>query len=186
MQISSAPNPIPLCNDDHKTAVAIRPMGHADLSLVLEIQAACYTQIVPESLESFDAKLAAAPASCFVATLEERAVGYLVALPWTFASPPALDQAACRLPDVPDCLYLHDLSVAPAARSAGAGRALVDAFFAHLHEAQLPRASLIAIQDSAPYWRRHGFTPVPPCDVLQAKLSTYGHDVQYMEYVAGD
>jgi ribosomal protein S18 acetylase RimI-like enzyme len=159
-------------------------MGLADIPAVLEVQAACYTQIVPESLESFVAKLMAAPASCFVAVSERRIVGYLVALPWDFANPPILNQMSCRLPEQPDCLYLHDLAVAPAMRAAGAGSTLVNAFFEQLRQSGLPRASLIAIQDSAPYWRRQGFRPAPFENALRQKLSSYGHDVQYMEFCA--
>lgn len=167
--------------DDRNAPVKVRPMGVADLSAVLEIQAVCYTQIVPESLESFVAKLMAAPASCFIATIEKRTVGYLVAVPSAFGHPPLLDQAYCRLPAEPDCLHLHDLAVTPAARATGAGRLLVDAFFAQLRESEFPRASLIAIQDSAPYWQRRGFQPVSLGSSLQSKLAGYGQDVQYMQ-----
>lgn len=182
MQTSSAATAAPQFRDDNNAVVEVRPMGLSDLPFVLEIQAACYTRIVPESLESFVAKLMAAPASCFIAAIERRTVGYLVALPWDFANPPMLDQTSCRLPKSPDCLHLHDLAVAPTARAAGAGRRLVDAFFAHLQQSELPRASLIAIQDSAPYWQRHGFSLVQPADSLQAKLASYGQDVQYMQF----
>jgi N-acetylglutamate synthase-like GNAT family acetyltransferase len=106
-------------------------------------------------------------------------------VPSDFANPPQLNQTYCRLPAQPDCLYLHDLAVAPAARTAGAGRLLVDAFFAHLRESELPRASLIAIQDSAPYWQRHGFQPVPLAGSLQSRLASYGLDVQYMQLAVG-
>lgn len=171
-------------SDDRNFVVKVRPMGVADLPSVLEIQAVCYTEIVPESLESFVAKLMAAPASCFIAAIERRTVGYLVAVPSAFGHPPPLDQAHCRLPLRPDCLHLHDLAVAPAARATGAGRLLVDAFFAHLRESELPRASLIAIQDSAPYWQRRGFNPVPLAGSLQTKLASYGQNVQYMQFAA--
>jgi ribosomal protein S18 acetylase RimI-like enzyme len=186
MQTSCAATTTPLNRDGQDALVKVRSMGVADLSAVLQIQAVCYTQIVPESLESFMAKLIAAPASCFVATIEKRAVGYLVAVPSAFGHPPPLDQTYCRLPMQPDCLHLHDLAVTPAARAAGAGRLLVDAFFAHLRESELPRASLIAIQDSAPYWQRRGFSRVPLADSLQTKLAGYGQNVQYMQCAAND
>jgi ribosomal protein S18 acetylase RimI-like enzyme len=186
MQISSAATATPKNRDDQDALIKVRPMGMADLSYVLEIQAVCYTEIVPESLESFVAKLMAAPASCFIATIEKRTVGYLVAVPSNFAHPPLLDQTYCRLPAQPDCLHLHDLAVMPAARATGAGRLLVDAFFTHLRESELPRASLIAIQDSAPYWQRHGFQAVSLGDLLQTKLASYGQNVQYMQCAAND
>jgi ribosomal protein S18 acetylase RimI-like enzyme len=186
MQIFSAATAAPTCPDDNNAVVEVRPMGLADLSAVLEIQAACYTQIVPESLESYVAKLMAAPGSCFIAEIERRTIGYLVAVPSDFANPPQLNQTYWRLPEWPDCLYLHDLAVAPSARATGAGRALVDAFFAHLHQSELPRASLIAIQDSAPYWQRRGFQAVPLADTLRTRLASYGRDVQYMQFAVDD
>lgn len=157
-------------------------MTSADLPAVLAIQSVCYTQIEPESRRSFEAKLAAAPASCFVAQGEDDVVGYLVALPGQFGAPPPLNADACHLPLSPDCLYLHDLAVAPAARATGAGRALVAAFFAQLEASRLARATLVAIQDSASYWQRYGFRAVAAGAALQARLASYGSDVQYMMF----
>lgn len=166
------------------SAVEIRNMQPADLQFVLEIQSLSYTHIIPESKESFATKLTASPASCFVALVERRVAGYLVALPWSFANPPLLNQTSCTLPAQPDCLYLHDLAVTPVARERGAGRTLVEAFSAHFEKSELPRACLIAIQNSAGYWQRHGFRPVAISAPLQARLSSYGADVQYMEFEA--
>jgi N-acetylglutamate synthase-like GNAT family acetyltransferase len=91
-----------------------------------------------------------------------------------------LNAATCRLPAAPDCLYLHDLAVAPGARKTGAARALVEAFLTQLRYLGLERASLVAVQNSAPYWQRYGFRAVPPSDALKPKLASYGVDVQYM------
>jgi predicted N-acetyltransferase YhbS len=162
------------------TAV-IREMRQADLPAVLGIQAACYTQVAPESKESLAAKLCASPSTCFIAALEGEAVGYLISIPWEFSAPPALNAESCQLPRTPDCLYLHDLAVAPSARKAGAGRALVQAFLSELSKSGLGRASLIAVQDSAQYWRRYGFRSVPLTEGLKAKLAGYGQGVEYME-----
>ena len=167
-----------------QTTLDIRSMTAADLPAVLEIQAACYTEITPESQESFHAKLSASESTCFVASLGAETVGYLVALPWEFSSPPALNAGTCRLPASPDCLYLHDLAVKPSARQFGTGRALVEAFLARLSESGLERASLIAVQNSAPYWERYSFRAVPMSAGLHAKLSTYGQDVAYMARAA--
>lgn len=164
-----------------RDTVAIRPMTTADIPAVLAIQAVCYTELVPESLASLHAKLHASPSTCFVAAVGSEATGYLIALPWTAASPPELDATSCRLPDSPDCLYLHDLAVLPEVRRFGVGRALVDAFFAELSRLALARAGLVAVQDSVGYWARYGFRVVEPTAQLKAKLATYGEGVAYME-----
>jgi predicted N-acetyltransferase YhbS len=164
-----------------QTAVDIRTMAQADLPAVLEIQASCYTQLTPESKQSLHAKLSASQSTCLIASLGGDTIGYLIALPWEASNPPALNAGTCRLPPSPSCLYLHDLAVTPDARRSGAGRALVEAFLDRLKGTGLGRASLVAVQNSAPYWERHGFRAVPPSEPLKAKLSTYGKGVQYME-----
>ena len=165
-------------------AIGIRTMTEADLSAILGIQAACYTELVPESGESLRAKLRASRAPCLIACAGARAVGYLISLPWERSKPPALNAMTCRLPLAPDCLYLHDLAVMPSARSSGAGRALVDAFLEQMRVLGLGHASLIAVQGSAPYWKRYGFRLVEPSEPLDAKLSTYGRGAAYMELEA--
>ena len=164
-----------------QSAVDIRMMAEADIPAVLAIQAVCYTELTPESDESLHAKLSASPSTCFIASLEGDTVGYLIALPWKYSSPPMLNAATCRLPPSPNCLYLHDLAVAPDARKAGTGRALVEAFLVQLKDSGLGRASLVAVQNSAPYWHRYGFRVVPASASLQAKLASYGAGVAYME-----
>lgn len=164
-----------------QTAIDIRMMAAADIPAVLEIQAVCYTEVTPESNESLHAKLNASQSTCFIASIGDDIVGYLIALPWEFSSPPLLNAETCRLPLAPDCLYLHDLAVTPGARKFGTGRALVEASLTQLKELGLERASLVAVQNSVPYWKRYGFRAVPLSAPLKAKLSTYGEGVEYME-----
>lgn len=161
----------------------IRPMQPADLNEVLRIQAACFTELVPESEASMAAKLQAAPEHCWVA--EGAAAGgllaYLFALPWRAESPPALDAADCQLPEQPDCLYLHDLSVDPQARGSGLAQALVQRFLEGLEASGLSRACLVAVQNSAGFWGRWGFRPVAPSPQLRVKLGSYGAHAAYLE-----
>ena len=164
-----------------QTIIDIRMMTVDDIPAVLDIQAVCYTELTPESDTSLHAKLAASRSTCFIASLEGDTVGYLISLPWECSNPPMLNAETCQLPDSPNCLYLHDLAVTPRARQFGVGRALVETFLNQLRESDLGRASLVAVQDSAPYWERYGFRAVPLSEPLKAKISTYGEGVQYME-----
>lgn len=166
------------------TAIDIRTMEAVDLPAVLDIQARCYTEVTLESEESFLTKLRASPSTCFIASLDKETVGYPISLPWGFSHPPMLNAETCRLPPSPDCLYLHDLAVAPDARKSGVGRALVEAFLTRLRGLDLVRASLIAVQSSVPYWERHGFRTVPLSESLSAGISTYGEGARYMERAA--
>lgn len=66
------------------TAVDILMMEAADIPAVLRIQAVCYTELVPESDASLQAKLSASQSTCFIASIEGDAAGYLISLPGSF------------------------------------------------------------------------------------------------------
>jgi ribosomal protein S18 acetylase RimI-like enzyme len=166
------------------TLLVIRPMRHADLTSILEIQAMCYTELIPESEDSLKAKLSASPSTCYVACQLDSVIGYLISSPGLFESPPELDAATFSLPPNPDSLYLHDVAVAPHARRSGAGRALVEKFIVQSRDMNFRHASLIAVQNSKSYWQRYGFRPVRQTSALKAKLSSYGDNVEYMERIA--
>jgi predicted N-acetyltransferase YhbS len=163
--------------------LTIRTMQPGDLPAVLAIQAACYTEIPSETAASIQCKQRASPATCFVALHHGEVVGYLLALPWQWAQPPALNAEIDGLPPTPDCLYLHDLAVSPQARNQGVGRALIDTFFKCLQRSGWNRASLVAVQNAAPYWRRFGFRRVNPSPSLQSQLATYSPTAQYMVWL---
>lgn len=164
----------------------VRTMREEDIHTVLEIQASSYTELQPESAESLLAKLAASPSTCFIASIGQHQIGYLISIPWIRSSPPLLNAPTCQLPTSPDCLYLHDLSVRPASRGSNAGQLLIAAFMEQLAALHLDCAVLVAVQGSGAYWQRHGFHVVDPSQELATKLSSYGSNVQYMMYSAPD
>lgn len=156
-------------------------MREADFVSVFEIQSECYSEFMQESLHSLKAKLVASPETCFVAEGGEAVVAYLISLPWSRYSVPERDAPRCLLPTTADSLYLHDLSVSPLARGCGVGAALTEHFLEVLYNLSLPVATLIAVQDSADFWRRFGFREVPIGPELRQTLTTYGANVGYME-----
>jgi predicted N-acetyltransferase YhbS len=162
------------------TEFIVRPMQPEDMDEILLVQAACYIGDIPESAISLHAKLNASPLSCFVATMNDELIAYLISLPWTSSAPPALNAQVCEIPSQPDCLYLHDLSVHPYARGTGVARALIDCFFARCAQWQMRRTCLVAVQNSAPYWRRFGFQTVPLTPILQSKLASYPDEAEFL------
>jgi len=160
---------------------SIRRLHAGDMPAVMRIQAACYTQIVPESHASMAAKVDAAPLTCFLAQAGDAAVGYLIAVPVAYPRLPALDAPTYAVPPDADTLYLHDLAVAPAGRGTGAAQALVRVVLEAGQAAGLRRACLVAIQDSVAFWQRFGFAPVHAPDAQVAeKLSSYGAGARLM------
>ena len=158
----------------------VRPMLMSDMDRVMLIQAACYGGDIPESRCSLSAKLAASPASCFVAVHSDDVVAYLIALPWVSQAPPSLNAPDCELPADPDCVYLHDLSVLPNARGTGIAGLLIEHFFVYCRQSVVTKASLVAVQNSASFWRGFGFNSVEVDVALTQKLATYGQDAEFL------
>lgn len=170
--MTASPRAAPSARELH-----IRPLAEADFPSVLAIQDACYTAIVPESAASLRAKWQASPETCLAACSGAQVTGYLIAVPIAWPHVPPLGAETFDVPDGADTLYLHDLALGPAARGTGAGAALVDAVLAAGRRQGRLNAGLVAIQGSAPYWRRFGFRAVKAPPGVQSKLASYGDAV---------
>lgn len=162
----------------------VRPLTADDLAAVLEIQWLCHDASRIESAQSFDAKRQASPTSCFVASLDGRSVGYLVAIPAKAGQPPPLNGASCPVPRDADALYLHDLAVHPEARAAGVAVALVRAFFDALGRQGFSQACLTAVNGSTAFWQRQGFRGAMPDAAAAGGMASYGEGAQYMNWRA--
>ncbi|UEM20889.1 GNAT family N-acetyltransferase [Skermanella mucosa] len=157
-----------------------RPMGPADLPTVERIAEIVHPGY-PESPEVPAERLALFPAGCLIARDGHGSVlGYAVSHPGTLGRPPALDSLLGGLPPDADCLYLHDVALLPEARGLGLGESLVDILRDLARRRGLPALALTAVNRSAPYWRRRGFSDHPGDAALAAKLASYGDDAAYM------
>lgn len=166
-------------------AATIRRMQQSDLAAVLQIQSESFNDATLESQQSFQAKLTASPATCFVALHNQFVVGYLVALIADSKNPPALDDDFYEVPSTPDCLYLHDLSVSQRARGLGVANTLINEFLLTLRRLQLPLACLTAVNNSSDFWARQGFHIAPLTDQIKDRIATYGCGAQYMIQMMG-
>jgi GNAT superfamily N-acetyltransferase len=131
-----------------------------------------------ERPEVFADRLALHPPGCRVLVGKgEAVIGYVVSHPWRFGDPPALDTLLVALPAHADTYYVHDLALLPAARGTGAATAVIDALRAHA--VGWPRLSLVAVNASAPFWRRHGFEVVT-VPGLAERLAGYDASALFM------
>lgn len=163
-----------------KRETVIRPMRAEDMASVLEIQSCCYDKTKLESEQSFLAKLRASPTSCFVALVPNRLAGYLVAVPAEAGSPPPLNGPSYSVSPAADALYLHDLSVHPAARGAGVSVALIEAYFQAFEQLKAQFVCLTAVNDSTSFWERYGFQVAAPTGSAAGHMATYGEEARYM------
>lgn len=158
-----------------------RLMQEEDLDAVIHLQSTCYSREFHEPKAAFASKLAAAD-SCWVVQGPCGLLAYLVCLPIEGDQLPALHAPDWRQSDNPDWLYLHDLAIHPDARGGGVAQAMLLRANDLAKSRKLATVGLIAVQDSAPFWRRHGFEPASGAasQISAAKLASFGKDATFM------
>ncbi len=158
----------------------IRLMQADDVLDVLGIQAECYVPHMNESAAVIGLRLAAAPATNWVAELAGEVVAYLAAYPSLLGKVTPLG-GCFEVPVTPDCLYLHDLAVSSCARGSGVGSALIRKARAVAAAAGLSHSALVSVQNSRQYWERQGYRVMDDLTAPQsASLASYEAPGWYM------
>ncbi|MCA0302854.1 MAG: GNAT family N-acetyltransferase [Proteobacteria bacterium] len=155
-----------------------RAMTERDLSAVQALADAAHPGL-PERPEVLRDKLDHFPDGCLVLARGETVVGYAFAHPWRQGSLPKLDAPLGALPAQPDCLYVHDVVVAPAARGQGAAGACIARLVEVARARDLPALTLVSVYDTWPMWQRHGFRIADRPEMV-AVLADYGPSARYM------
>ncbi|WP_304360436.1 GNAT family N-acetyltransferase [Collimonas fungivorans] len=139
---------------------AVRVMSSKDIPAVMQIQAECYPPLMLESEAVFRTRLALTPATCWIWSGHgQGASAYLFSYPSSKDVVTALDHPF-KIPAAPDCLYLHDLAVAPGARGLRAANTLVTIALEHAQANGLRWSALVSVQQSQPFWSALGYAPV--------------------------
>jgi len=155
-----------------------RPMRQADLPAVAAIADRVH-EAYPEDPEVFAERLRLWPEGCWVYESEGRRLGYVLSHPARAFEPPPLNTLLGALPDQPTTYYIHDLALLPETRGQGAGSAIARILLEGARRAGCPDVSLVAVNDSAGFWGRHGFKVVSQ-PALEAKLRSYDDDARFM------
>jgi GNAT superfamily N-acetyltransferase len=80
-----------------------------------------------------------------------------------------------------DCLYLHDLAISPRFMGRRVAIRLVQHAWARAWDTGLRASALVAVQGSAPFWSRLGYTSQPALAAEQAaRLETYEGEAHYL------
>ena len=135
------------------------PLHRWPIEAVLAVQAHAYGPDLLESAEVLASKMAAGRVFCLGAGhdaaygakngSESALRGYAIALPWHSACAPQWNHAAAPA-DVPDCVYLHDLAIAPECRGQGLAVSLLRGVLQSARALGLRRAVLVAVQGIYP------------------------------------
>ncbi|MGZ9099221.1 MAG: GNAT family N-acetyltransferase [Brevundimonas sp.] len=170
-QIGPAQHPLP--------RLSWRAMTAADLDAVADIAAVGFPDHF-EGRDCFENRLALNPAGCFVLAGDAGPPrGYLIAYPWTANAAPALNTRIEAIPAEAAVMYLHDLALDPAVRGGGWSRPIVERLAREARAAGWPALTLVAVNDAAPFWERHGFTVIDAPGMTE-QLAGYGPDARYM------
>jgi GNAT superfamily N-acetyltransferase len=156
-------------------APAWRPMHAGDLRDVERIGAIVHPRY-PEREEVPAERLRLFPAGCLMAVRGGAAIGYAIAHPGVIGHPPALDILLGALPGNADCLYIHDVALLPEARGSRLGASATAYLAGVARDHGLRRLALTAVNDSAAFWSRQGFSAVQ----IDKDLASYGADAAYM------
>jgi len=145
---------------------------------ILRLQSEVYHQIEPESLATLKSKWTSTPSCCFVYRSEGKVLAYLLAHAWDSQVPPKLFQP---LPSTTHgrYLFLHDLSVSRQLSGFGVGTKMVNHLLDVAKAEGFEEISLVAIQNSVPFWSRMGFQVV----ANQKACSSYGGNASVMRRV---
>lgn len=158
--------------------LAWRPMLAADIA-----PAHALSEIIhpgyPEERAVFAERQRLYPAGCFVLAAEDGLKGYALSHPYAKDRVPALNSLLGGLPARCDTYYLHDIALLPTARGGGAGETIVAILKKHARAAGFDTLSLVAVNDSGPFWERLGFA-AREAGALAGTLASYGRGTVYM------
>jgi len=160
-----------------------RPMLAADLPAVLTVAGEVHPAF-PEDAEVFAERLRLYPVGCLVFSTDEGVAGYVVSHPWRAMDPSALNSRLGELPGRPETYYIHDIALLPDLHGTGAAALAVALLLARAGRERLATASLVAVNDSAGFWERHGFRRITSDKVVDAglvrKLRGYSDTATFM------
>lgn len=158
----------------------IRPITAEDWPAIMIIQANCYHDINPESLEVMQSKWQASPQSCLVLEHNDQIVAYILCHPWPKGDAPKLNTILTVINDT-HSLYIHDMAVSPTAQGLGVAKQLVNHTILVSVEQGFSGIGLVAIQGASEFWQRFGFTPFNNISsTLFTSLASYNDDACYL------
>lgn len=157
-----------------------RPMHPSDLPAILSVQRLCYVPEMNEDGSTWHGRLAAAADFCWVAEMAGEVCAYLATYPSRLDKVTPLG-GEFVVAEAPDCLYFHDLAVAPAASGSGLGTLLVEHALQAAQRQGLAHAALVCVQDAFAFWQRRGFAErLGVAPAATAALATYPPPARYM------
>jgi hypothetical protein len=154
------------------------PLSVSDVQAVDRIANEIHTEL-PERIEVFTEKIGIFPPGCWKLVVDGSIAGYGVSHPWKLYSIPPLDKFLERLPDNPDCMYIHDVVVLPYARGYNAAGDYVALLKEEALRRQIYALACVSVYGTDVLWERYGFK-IAGGSEMSEKLRSYGSSAKYM------
>lgn len=148
-----------------------RAMTTLDLPSVEAVAAIVHPDF-PEDATIFAERLRLYPEGARLFELGGQPAGYILSHPWTLGQFPPLNGLLGALPTAADTFYIHDLALLNAARGTGAAAMIVGDILRHARLMGFATVSLVAVNNSALFWYKHGFRALVAPE-LADKLNSY-------------
>jgi ribosomal protein S18 acetylase RimI-like enzyme len=158
--------------------LVLEQMLSTDLTFVNETANSIHTSL-PERPEVFEEKFNLFPEGCKKLIINYRIVGYCISHPWNLCNIPPLDSFLLKLPQRPDCIYIHDIAILPTARGKSASDLYISELIkiAKLHN--INNLALVSVYGTTSLWERYGFQIITDA-ALEKKTESYGNTAAYM------
>lgn len=155
-------------------------MQENDVPAVVAVQSECYEYLIQEDEETIRARFHTSPNTAWVAEDSHGVCAYLVAYRSRVGKVTPLG-GHFDIPSTPDSLYLHDLAIANRGKGSGLGAALIHCAWDHAQAEGLQYSSLVSVQNSHAFWRRHGYHDFKNLDSAESEnLQSYVGTAWYM------
>ena len=155
-------------------------MQESDVPAVLMVQSECYEYLIQEDEATIRARFRTSPNTAWVAEDAYGVCAYLVAYRSCVGKVTPLG-GHFDIPPNPDALYLHDLAIANRGKGSGLGAALIHQAWEQARAEGLNYSSLVSVQNSHAFWRRHGYRDFADLNAVQiAHLQSYAGHAWYM------
>lgn len=172
---------------DWENNIQLRSMISKDMAQVSAIEVENYSVDVIEGIEILDQLRMKFAEGCWVASFgnaSEIVLGYLISFSCSRKNCPYELGSKHNDNDKLDCFYIHDVCIRRSAQKKGVASMLIQKARSIAIQKGFNIISLTAVNNSASYWKKHGFKIVPKKEISIAaakRLSTYPDGAQMME-----
>lgn len=159
----------------------IRQMKRDDLPAIIDIQKQVFGKDLCETLEVFTNRFELFGDYFKVATINDKAVGYMICFPYKLGEIPKNNKPFPSDLPAADCFYLHDIALLPESRGHGLAQALIEQAATSAKKLNFNQLLLVSVPQAGSFWDKQGFNEMNlENSELNKVLKSYGENSRLM------